>query len=47
MLIDMMKDVEHKAGKTTPPEHRHWAAADKAVVQQFVARLRSSRTPTW
>jgi hypothetical protein len=48
MLIDMMKDVEHKAGDPAPPpEHLHRAAADKEVVQQFVARLRSSRTPTW
>jgi hypothetical protein len=41
MLIDMMNDVEHKAGDATPsPEPRRLAAADKDVVQQFVARLR-------
>jgi hypothetical protein len=41
MLIDMMKDVEHKAGDAVPPpEPRRLAAADKEVVQQFVARLR-------
>jgi hypothetical protein len=42
MLIDMMKDVEHKAGgvASPPPEPRRLAAADKEVVQQFVARLR-------
>ena len=41
MLIDMMKDVEHKAGDPAPPpEPRRPAAADKEVVQQFVARLR-------
>jgi hypothetical protein len=41
MLIDMMKDVEHKAGDAAPPpEPRRLAAPDKAVVQHFVARLR-------
>jgi 3-methyladenine DNA glycosylase/8-oxoguanine DNA glycosylase len=41
MLIDMMKDVEHKAGEAaSPPEPRRLAAADKEVVQQLVARLR-------
>src|SRR5882672_9874426 len=41
MLIDMMKDVEHKAGDAVPPpEPRRLAAADKEVVQQFVAGLR-------
>ena len=42
MLIDMMKDVEHKAGELPrrPPEPRRLAEADKEVVQQFVARLR-------
>jgi hypothetical protein len=41
MLIDMMKDVEHKAGDAAPrPEPRRLAAADKEVVQQFVAWLR-------
>jgi hypothetical protein len=37
----MMKDVEHKAGDAAPPpEPRRLAAADKEVVQHFVARLR-------
>src|SRR5882724_7858684 len=41
MLIDMMKDVEHKIGDTAPsPEPRRLAAADKEVVELFVARLR-------
>jgi hypothetical protein len=41
MLIDMMKDVEHKAGDAAPrPEPRRLAAPDKEVVQLFVARLR-------
>jgi hypothetical protein len=38
MLLDMMKDVEHKAGDAAPP--RRLAAADKEVVQLFMARLR-------
>jgi hypothetical protein len=39
MLIDMMKDVEHKAGDAAPPpEPRRLAATE--VVQHFVARLR-------
>src|SRR5437667_4268554 len=39
MLIDMMKDVEHKAvGDIVPPrEPRRPAEADKEVVQHFVA----------
>src|SRR5882724_13224974 len=41
MLIDMMKDVEKKAGDIAPPpEPNRLAAADKEVVQQFVARFR-------
>ena len=41
MLIDMMKDVEHKAGEAAPPpEPRRLAAADREVVQRFVARVR-------
>ena len=41
MLIDMMKDADHKAGAPAPPpEPRRPAEADKEVVQQFVARLR-------
>ena len=41
MLIDMMKDVEHKAHDAAPPpEPRRLAATDREVVQHFVARLR-------
>ena len=41
MLIDMMKDAEHKAGVAAPqPEPRRLDAADKEVTQLFVARLR-------
>ena len=41
MLFDMIKDAEHKAGVAPPPpEPRRLDAADKAVVQLFVERLR-------
>ena len=40
MLIDMMKDIEEKAGATTPPEPRLLDTADNEVVQLFVARPR-------
>jgi uncharacterized protein DUF5681 len=41
MLINMMKDIEHKAGDAAPPpEPRRLAAADREVAQLFVARLR-------
>ncbi len=41
MLIDMMKDVERRTGDAAPPlEPRRLDAADKEVVQLFVARLR-------
>jgi len=41
MMIDMMKDVEHKAGDAAPsPEPRRLDPADTEVVQHLVARLR-------
>jgi uncharacterized protein DUF5681 len=41
MLLDMMKDAEHKAGGAAPPpEPRRVSAEDKEVVQLFVERLR-------
>jgi hypothetical protein len=41
MLLDMMKDAEHKAGVAAPPpEPRRLAEADKEVVQQLVERIR-------
>ena len=41
MLFDMMKDAEHKTGAAaTPPEPRPLDAADKEVLQLFIARLR-------
>ena len=41
MLLDMMKEAEHKAGFASPsPEPRRPSAEDKEVVQLFVERLR-------
>jgi len=41
MLLDMMKEAEHKAGVASPsPEPRRPSAEDKEVVQLFVERLR-------
>jgi hypothetical protein len=41
MLFDMMKEVEQKAGAiTTPPEPERLTAADREVIELFVARLR-------
>lgn len=40
MLIDMMKEIEHKAAAAPPSEPRRLAEADDEVMQQFVARLR-------
>ena len=42
MLIDMLKDVEKKAGATPPPEPAPFAAADEEVMATFIARLRQS-----
>jgi len=40
MLFDMMKEVEQKAGATASPEPAKLTAADREVVELFVARLR-------
>ena len=40
MLFDMMKEVEEKAGAVAPPEPAKLTAADREVVDLFVARLR-------
>ena len=42
MLIDMMKDVERKAGAalSAPSEAPRLTAADKEVIQYFVDQLR-------
>ena len=39
MLIDMMKEIEQKAG-ATPPEPAKLNLADREVVELFIARLR-------
>ncbi len=39
MLIDIMKDIEKKAGIAPPPE-TSLTPADEEVIEQFVARLR-------
>ena len=41
MLIDMMKEVEKRAGVAAPAPEPPLAEADEEVVQTFVARLRS------
>jgi len=40
MLLDMMKEVEQKAGAAAPPEPAKLTASDREVVDLFVARLR-------
>ena len=40
MLFDMMKEVEQKAGRASPPEPAKLTPADREVVEQFIARLR-------
>ena len=40
MLIDMLKDIEKKAGIMPPPEPPKFTAADEEVLDHFVARLR-------
>jgi hypothetical protein len=42
MLIDMLKDVEQKAGVTPPPEPAPFTAADEEVMATFIARLRQA-----
>ena len=42
MLIDMLKDVEKKAGVTPPPEPAPFSAADEEVMATFITRLRQS-----
>ncbi len=39
MLIDMLKDIEKKAG-TAPPPEAPLTPADEEVIEEFVARLR-------
>jgi hypothetical protein len=40
MLIDMLKDIEKRAGVTPRPELSPVAAADEEVVENLLARLR-------
>ena len=42
MLIDMMKDIERKAGVAAPPEPRRFAPADEEVIKHMVARIRGA-----
>ena len=42
MLIDMMKDVERKAGVASPPEPHRFAPADEEVIKGVVARIRGA-----
>ena len=42
MLIDMMKDIERKAGVAAPPEPRRFAPADEQVIKHMVARIRGA-----
>ena len=40
MLIDMLKDIEMKAGMAPPLDPPKFTAADEEVLEHFVARLR-------
>ena len=40
MLIDMLKDIEKRAGVTPVPEASPFTAADEEVVENLIARLR-------
>jgi hypothetical protein len=42
MLIDMMKDIERKAGVAAPPEPHRFAPADEEVIRGVVARIRGT-----
>jgi len=42
MLIDMMKDIERKAGEAAPPEPHRFAPADEEVIKHMVARIRGA-----
>jgi hypothetical protein len=42
MLIDMMKDIERKAGEAAPPEPHRFAPADEQVIKGVVARIRGA-----
>ena len=40
MLIDMLKDIEKRAGMAPPPETSAFTPADEEVVENLIARLR-------
>ncbi|HEX3413771.1 MAG TPA: DUF5681 domain-containing protein [Stellaceae bacterium] len=40
MLIDMLKDIEKRAGTATPPQASPLTPADEEVVENLLARLR-------
>jgi uncharacterized protein (UPF0216 family) len=40
MLIDMLKDIEKRAGVTAVPEASRFTPADEEVVENLIARLR-------
>ena len=42
MLIDMMKDIERKAGVAAPPEPRRFAPGDAEVIKHMIERIRGA-----
>jgi Family of unknown function (DUF5681) len=42
MLIDMMKEIEGKAGVAAPPEPRRFTPADEKVIKHMVAQIRGA-----
>ena len=40
MLLDMLQDIERRAGRASPPEPPRLTAADEEVVENLLARLR-------
>jgi Family of unknown function (DUF5681) len=44
MLIDMLKDIEKRAGTATPPEAFPLTTADEEVVENLLARLRRAES---
>ena len=44
MLIDMLKDIEKRAGATPPPRRLRSRPADEEVVENLLARLRRTES---
>ena len=42
MLIEMMKDIERKAGVAAPPEPRRFAPGDAEVIKHMIERIRGA-----